>query len=234
MILGDRKDDVAVAVVLDLRERTLVSRKQNRPHVVGFVGGGVVGLYVAGKRRRCLNFGDSADIDWLGVEVGCDLNPFERLAQLLFGATSPHHPSLSLDSPHPMQHLPTRDYRRSYWTQACFVGTTAMSQRQAVSRPPLYLVRPRMFCLTVFDAMLELLSLVTTLSRLLSFIQPKMHRLMSRAQLSYRLPCVSLRNIIFLTRTVGHWLHKSIPFLCSFSSICAQHTALISPSYRIL
>jgi hypothetical protein len=50
MVLGDGEDDVAVGVVFDLREGTLVARKQNRPHVDGVDergdvsgGGGVIG-----------------------------------------------------------------------------------------------------------------------------------------------------------------------------------------------
>ena len=35
MVLGDGENDVAVGVVFDLRERTLVSGEKNRPHVCG-------------------------------------------------------------------------------------------------------------------------------------------------------------------------------------------------------
>lgn len=38
MVLGDRENDVAVGVVFDLRERTLVSGEKNRPHVCGVSG----------------------------------------------------------------------------------------------------------------------------------------------------------------------------------------------------
>ena len=50
VILGNRKDDVAIGVVFDLRERTLVSREKNGPHVcdVYVEVGWCDGLYVAG------------------------------------------------------------------------------------------------------------------------------------------------------------------------------------------
>lgn len=48
MVLGDRENDVAVAVVFDLRERALVARKQNRPHVCGVCRSGEGRVRVVG------------------------------------------------------------------------------------------------------------------------------------------------------------------------------------------
>jgi hypothetical protein len=65
VILGDGENDVAIAVVFDLRERTLVSGKQNRPHVCGVsTRRGMSGLMWREVASR--KFGDSR-YRWFGV-----------------------------------------------------------------------------------------------------------------------------------------------------------------------
>jgi hypothetical protein len=70
VILGDGEDDVAIGVVFDLRERTLVSGQQNGPHACSVCGSKLDGgLY--GGEAAFANFGDCSDIDALVLEVGC-------------------------------------------------------------------------------------------------------------------------------------------------------------------
>jgi hypothetical protein len=70
VILGNGEDDVAIGVVFNLGERTLVSGKQNRPHDCGVCEVKAAGgLY--GGEAAFANFGDSSDIDGLVFEVGC-------------------------------------------------------------------------------------------------------------------------------------------------------------------
>ena len=67
MVLGDGEDDVAVGVVFDLREGTLVTGQQNRPHGDGVDGrGGVSGRSVIGGRVSD-KFDDSAVAVWVPI-----------------------------------------------------------------------------------------------------------------------------------------------------------------------
>jgi hypothetical protein len=72
VILGNGEDNVAIAVVLDLGERALVSGEKNRPHgCIWCVEVGVGGLYVAGN-RPCLEILVTLLISlFQHCEVGC-------------------------------------------------------------------------------------------------------------------------------------------------------------------
>jgi len=68
VILGDGEDEVAVGVVFDLGERTLVPGEKNRPHLE-MDGGGLGGWVRCGGEAAALNFG-ICRYRRLEVEVG--------------------------------------------------------------------------------------------------------------------------------------------------------------------
>ena len=72
VILGNRKDDVAIGVVFDLRERTLVSREKDGSHVGRGCGGGDLGRGGGGE-ADLWNFTTESAHNADGVEVGCRL-----------------------------------------------------------------------------------------------------------------------------------------------------------------